>query len=211
MILNFRAVHASGIYHYTTQPVESQTTPSNHCSRHPTLTQSCWSLHTNPEVFTLSWFFCYIFFLFFRQRNHIFCFRCCLSWSIFPIKSDTTLSSFRLLTTLSSPFVSFVIFLPGFLDTVSISQPLFHNVHSKHWESFIKHRRLLLSSFMIDGNRFKTWFWSSGDMPVARNPNFKFSEDNRIDWLIEQTTITREVQVAFRNVTTCLRLFSPAN
>ena len=132
---------------------------------------------------------------------------------IFPIISDTTLSSFRLLTTLSSHFISFVIFLPGFLDTVSVSQPLFHNVHSKHvtLESFIKHWRLLLSSFIIDGNRFKTWFWSSGDMPVARNPDFKFSEDNRIDWLIEQTTITRKVQVALRNVTTCLRLFSPAN
>ena len=211
MILNFRAVHASGIYHYTTQPVESQTTPSNHCSRHPTLTQSCWSLHTNPEVFTLSWFFCYIFFLFFRQRNHIFCFRCCLSWSIFPIKwyysfvfSSPYYSfvSFRLFCNLSSRFSG---------HSFCFSTPIPHSVHSKHWESFIKHRRLLLSSFMIDGNRFKTWFWSSGDMPVARNPNFKFSEDNRIDWLIEQTTITREVQVAFRNVTTCLRLFSPAN
>ena len=208
MILNFRAVQVESIT--TLHSLSNHKLPSDHCSRHPTFTLSCWSLHTNPEVFTLSWFFCYIFFLFLDKG---------ITFSVFvaaypeasSLLSDTTLSSFRLLTTLSSPFVSFVIFLPGFLDTVSISQPLFHNVHSKHWESFIKHRRLLLSSFMIDGNRFKTWFWSSGDMPVARNPNFKFSEDNRIDWLIEQTTITREVQVAFRNVTTCLRLFSPAN
>ena len=164
--------------------LSNYTLPSDHCSRHPilSLTQSCWSLHTNPEVFTLSWFFSYIFFLFFRQKG--------ITFSVFiaaypeassPL-SDTTLSSFHLLTTLSSAFVSFVIFLPGFLDTVSVSQPLFHNVHSKHvtLESFIKHRRLLLSSFIIDGNRFKTWFWSSDDMPVARNPDFKFSEDNRL-------------------------------
>ena len=32
---------------------------------------------------------------------------------------------------------------------------------------------------MIDGNRFKTWFQSSGDMPVARKTDFKFSKDNR--------------------------------
>ena len=32
---------------------------------------------------------------------------------------------------------------------------------------------------MIDGNHFKTWFQSSGDMPVARKPDFKFSKDNR--------------------------------
>ena len=162
--------------------LSNHTLPSDHCSRHPTLTQSCWSLHTNPEVFTLSWFFSYIFFLFFRQKGITFSVFIAAYPEASSLLSDTTLSSFRLLTTLSSPFVSFGIFLPGFLDTVSVSQPLFHNVHSKRvtLASFIKHWRLLLSSFIIDGNHFKTWFWSSDDMSVARNPDFKFSEDNRL-------------------------------
>ena len=127
-------------------------------------------------------FFPTFFFFFFRQKGITFSVFIAAYPEASSLLSDTTLSSFRLLTTLSSPFVSFGIFLPGFLDTVSVSQPLFHNVHSKHvtLASFIKHWRLLLSSFIIDGNRFKTWFWSSDDMPVARNPDFKFSEDNRL-------------------------------
>ena len=106
--------------------LSNYTLPSDNCSRHPilSLTQSCWSLHTNPEVFTLSWFFSYIFFLFFRQKG--------ITFSVFiaaypeassPL-SDTTLSSFHLLTTLSSAFVSFVIFLPGFLDSFYFSTPI---------------------------------------------------------------------------------------
>ena len=72
-----------------------------------------------------------------------------------------------------------VIFLPHFLDTFCFSTPIPQCAFKTCKTESFKTATLPTSSFVIDGNHFKTWFQSSGDMPVARKPDFKFSKDNR--------------------------------
>ena len=137
---------ASGIYHH-----KNHKPLSDHCFLSSHSSPQSWSLQIHRSSLELIFFLFLLLFFFLLDSG--------LTFSLLLPRASSLPSD-----TIHLPGV---IFLPRFLDTFCFSTAIPQcSFKICKMESF-KTPTLPSSSFMIDGNCFKIWFPSSGDMPVA--------------------------------------------